>query len=201
MSKDDEKDGVKPEGDNPPAEPKQKNDDPLSVLSPEARKIFEETQAGLLSALQKERDANEQATKRAAALEKAAQESEKRRLKEQEDYKALYEQAEGELAELKPKAERLTTYEATLKETLDSAIAEIPENKRSLIPSEYSVDQQLKWISQNRLLLAKTAPVDLGAGNRGGDGSSSVNLTDEEKQIAARMGVKPEDYAKQKKKP
>ena len=139
--------------------------------------------------------------KRRAALEKQIEENQKKRLKEQEDYKALYEQAEGELAELKPKAERLTTYEATLKETLDAAVAEIPENKRTLIPSEYSVDQQLKWISQNRALLSKLSPVDQGAGVRGGGESKSVELTPEERQIAADYGMTAEEYAKYKDKP
>ena len=136
--------------------------------------------------------------KRRAALEKQIEENQKKRLKEQEDYKALYEQTEGELAELKPKAERLIAYEATLKETLEAAIAEIPEGRRTLIPSEYSVDQQLKWISQNRALLSKLSPVDQGAGVRGGGESKSVELTPEERQIAADYGMTAEEYAKYK---
>lgn len=138
------------------------------------------------------------AEKRIKALEKSIDEGNKKRLKEQEDYKALYEGAEGELAELKPKAERLAVYEATLKETLDAAVAEIPESKRSLIPSEYSVDQQLKWISQNRALLSKASPVDLGAGNRGGGESTVADLTPDELQIAKDYGMKPEEYARYK---
>ena len=138
------------------------------------------------------------AEKKTKALEKSLQDTEKKRLKEQEDYKALYEGAEGELADLKPKAERLAIYEATLKETLETAIAEIPESKRSLIPSEYSVDQQLKWISQNRALLSKASAVDQGAGNRGGGESTAADLTPDELQIARDWGMKPDEYAKYK---
>lgn len=140
----------------------------------------------------------QESIKQAQALQKKIEEDQKKRLKEQEDYKALYEQAEGELAELKPKAEQLTAYEATLKETLTAAIEEIPESKRSLIPSAYSVDQQLKWISQNRSLLSKASAIDQGAGSRGGGQGTSVELTPEERQIAADYGMTPEEYAKYK---
>lgn len=182
-------------------QPKPSSDDPLSVLSPEARKIFEETQGNLLSALQKEREANEQAQKRATALEKAAQDAEKNRLKDKEDYRKLYETAEGELAELKPKAERLTAYETILKKMLETSIAEIPEDKRGLVPSKLSIEDQLEWISANRALLGKAQPFDIGAGKQGGGKTKSVDLSPEELQIAKDYGMTAEEYAKYKDQP
>ena len=182
-----EENGVKP------------NTDPLSALSPEARKLFEETQAGLLSALKAEREASAQSAKRAEALEKAAQDAETRRLKESENYKELYEAAETKIASLTPQAERLGVYEQTLQETLDESILAIPEDKRSLIPDELTVDQKLKWINRNRAHLSKAQPMNVGAGVRGGgESSTTADLTHEEMQMARAFGVSPEEYAKNK---
>ena len=182
-----EENGVKP------------NTDPLSALSPEARKLFEETQAGLLSALKAEREASAQSAKRAEALEKAAQDAETRRLKESENYKELYEAAETKIASLTPQAEKLGAYEKTLKETLDAQIAAIPEDKRSLIPEELPIDAQLKWISRNRELLSKSQPMSVGAGIRGGGESGRrADLSIEELEMARAFGMTPEEYAKNK---
>jgi len=139
------------------------------------------------------------AMKRAEALEKAAQEAETKRLKESEDFKALYEKAEAELSTLKPQAEKLGAYEKTLKETLDAQIAAIPEDKRSLIPEELPIDAQLKWISRNRELLSKSQPMSVGAGIRGGGESGRrADLSIEELEMARAFGVSPEEYAKNK---
>ena len=187
--------GVKPT--DPPADPKP-NDDPLSALSPEARKVFEQVNSGLLSALEKEREANRDAQKRAAALEKAAQDAEKSRLKDKEDYKKLYEEAEKELATYKPKAEKLETYETIMKDNLAAQLAEIPEDRRSLVPSWASVEDQLKYIAQNRALLAKAQPFDIGAGKKGGGAQKTVELTPEELEVARNFGMKPDEYQKYK---
>jgi len=133
--------------------------------------------------------------KRLAAIEKASQEAETKRLKESEDYKALYEKTQAELSEVKPKAEKAESMEQALKEDLEAQIAAIPEDRRTLIPTELPVDAQLKWISRNRPLLSKAAPFDIGAGKQGGEGKS-VELTAEQQEQAKKLGVKPEDYAK-----
>jgi len=133
--------------------------------------------------------------KRLAAIEKANQEAETKRLKESEDYKALYEKTQAELSEVKPRAEKAESMEQALKEDLEAQIAAIPEDRRTLIPTELPVDAQLKWISRNRPLLSKAAPFDIGAGKQGGEGKS-VELTAEQREIAQKLGLKPEDYAK-----
>jgi hypothetical protein len=190
---DETKEGVKPDLNI-------KNDDPLSVLSPEAQKLFKEVNAGLLSALDKEREARSLAEKQAKTLAQTAQEAEKSRLKAMEDYKQLYEKAEGELSELRPKAETLTAYEAVLKKTLESAIAEIPEDRRSLIPVKMSIQDQLEWISTNRALLSKAQSFDIGAGHRGGSSPETDDLSQEEIQTAQKFGLSSADYVKYKKK-
>lgn len=139
--------------------------------------------------------------KRLAAMEKAHNEAETKRLKEQEDFKTLYEKAAAELADAKPKAEKLDAFEATLKDALSSAIEEIPPERRGLIPEELSTEAQLRWISKNRVLLAKAQPFDIGAGRKGGDAPKAEELSEEEKAFALRTGVSFEDYAKNKKKP
>ena len=139
------------------------------------------------------------ATKRAEALEKAAQDAETKRLKESDDFKALYEKSEAELSSLRPQAEKLGVYEKTLQETLDESILAIPEDKRSLIPEELTVDQKLKWINRNRAHLSKAQPMNVGAGVRGGgESSTTADLTHEEMQMARAFGVSPEEYAKNK---
>jgi ribonucleoside-triphosphate reductase len=138
------------------------------------------------------------AEKRIKALEKSIEDGQKKRLKEQEDYKALYETTEGELAELKPKAERAETLEAVLQETLEAEMKSIPQDKLSLIPDELSTDAKLRYISKNRALLSKASPLDQGAGNRGGGESTVADLTPDELQVARDWGMKPEEYAKYK---
>jgi len=138
------------------------------------------------------------AEKRYRALEKAAQEAEEKRLKEAEDYKALYEQAQARIAELQPKAESAETAHATLKEVLAAQIETIPENRRSLVPEALSTEQQLAWIAKNRSLLAKAQPFNIGAGAKGGSGENVVDLSNEDLAIAKKIGMSTEDYAKYK---
>ena len=176
-------------------------DDPLAGLSPEAQAIFKETQAGLLSALQKERDANKSALERLSAIEKEGQERLEKQLQEQGKYKELAEERAKALAEMQPKADQLEAAQATLKLVLNAQIEQIPEDKRSLIPSKLSTEDQLEWISQNRALLSKSKPFDIGAGKQGGTGNEGDTLTAEELEYCKKMNVKPEDYAKAKKKP
>jgi hypothetical protein len=139
--------------------------------------------------------------KRLAAQEKAGQEAETKRLKEAEDYKALYEKTAAELSDAKPKAEKLEAYETTLKETLASAVEEIPADRRGLIPDELSTEAQLRWISRNRALLSKSPTFDIGAGKKGGGAQKSVELTQDELDVARNFGMNPDDYARYKDKP
>jgi len=189
-------DKVDPKGVKPTTE----NDDPLSGLTPEARKIFEETNAGLLSALQKERDANKNAVARLATIEKENQERLEKQLTEQGKYKELAEERAKALAEMQPKADQLEAAQATLKLVLAAQIENIPESKRSLVPSKLSTEDQLEWISQNAGLLSKSPSIDQGSGKLGGTQDATVDLTPEQREIAKKMNVKPEDYAKNLKK-
>lgn len=115
--------------------------------------------------------------KRADALEKANKESADAQLKEKEDFKTLYEQAQGTITELKPKAEIVDQAEETLKEVLTSQVEQIPEDRRQLIPTELSTKKQLDWISKNRALLLKPSATDIGAGKKGGSEDTKTKIT------------------------
>ena len=185
----------------PGVKPPTNGDDPLAGLSPEAQAIFKETQAGLLSALQKERDANKQAADRLATIEKENQDRLETQLKEQGKYKELAEERAKALAEMQPKADQLEAAQATLKQVLAAQIEQIPEDKRSLVPDKLSTEDQLEWISQNRALLSKKTPFNIGAGQQGGTDNGGDSLTAEELAMCKKMNVSPADYAKQKKVP
>lgn len=136
------------------------------------------------------------AEKRLKALEKSAQDAETARLKESEDYKALYEKEQAKVLELQPKADGADSAHATLKEVLEAQIEAIPENKRSLVPDALSTEQQLAWIARNREQLGKSAQFDIGAGEKGGTGDKSVTLSQEDAAMAKKMGMSHEEYAK-----
>ena len=170
--------------------------DPLDALSPEAKKIFEETNAGLLSALKKEREANKAAADRLATIEKENQAQLEKQLVEQGKYKELAEERARALAELQPKADKLDSAEATLQLVLDGQILQIPEDKRKLIPDYGTVEDRLNYIAANGDLLRKAEAFDIGASSRGGKSDKkSVVLTDEQKQMAKKLDISNEDYA------
>ena len=170
--------------------------DPLDALSPEAKKIFEETNAGLLSALKKEREANKAAADRLATIEKENQTQLEKQLVEQGKYKELAEERARALAELQPKADKLDSAEATLQLVLDGQILQIPEDKRKLIPEYGTVEDRLNYIAANGDLLRKAEAFDYGASSRGGKSDKkSVVLTDEQKQMAKKLDISNEDYA------
>lgn len=132
------------------------------------------------------------------AAEKVNRESEEKRLKEQNDWKALYEKAQNDLAELKPKADIAEESEKTLRSVLKTEIESLPEHLRKMVPSDLSVQKQLNWLSENKPLLLKAKPFDIGAGRQGGGAPETADLTPEEIRVAQSFGMTPEDYAKNK---
>lgn len=184
------KDGVKPES--------KTVDELLANLSPETRKVFEDTQKGLLSALQKEREAHDTEAKKAQALEKAQQEAERKRLEEDQKYKELYEKTQAELSTLKPKAEQVDAAEKTMSDILAAQIEELPEDFRDVVPDGLSTKQKLDWLAKNKSKFMKAEPFDIGAGKRGNRPDKKTELSAEERQIAADFGMTEEEYAKHK---
>lgn len=142
---------------------------------------------------------NEENKKLQARLDALETESQKRletQLAEQGKYKELAEERAQKLAEAQAKADQLEATQAVLSNYLKSQIEEIPEDNRSLIPDTLPVEQQLDWIARNRSKLIKPAAPNIGAGQRGGSGEQTVNLTAEEMEISKRFKMSPEEYAK-----
>lgn len=136
------------------------------------------------------------ATKKADALEKAQQETERKRLEEANEYKKLYETTQAELSNLKPKAEQVDTYEKTLTSILESQIADLPEDFRDVVPDGLTTQAKLDWLAKNKSKFMKAEPFDIGAGKTGAKPNKKVDLTPEQKEMARQYGVSEEDYAK-----
>lgn len=135
---------------------------------------------------------------RADALEKAAQDAEKKQLEEAQNFKALYEKAQAEITGLKPKADALTDMEKSLNAVLESQVKELPEQFRDIVPDGLNVQQKLDWLSKNKSKFAKPDAFDIGAGAKGGKkpDDKATELTEEEKVAAQALGMTPADYAK-----
>lgn len=171
-------------------------DELLASLSPEAKKVFEQTQSGLLSALQKERDAHSEASKKADALEKAQQEAERQRLENSQEFEKLYQSTLTELTNLKPKAEQVDSYEKTLQEILAAQVEDLPDDFKDIVPDGLSTKAKLDWLAKNKSKFMKAEPYDIGAGKRGTKPDKKSELTAEELQAAKHFGMSPEEYAK-----
>jgi len=147
------------------------------------------------SEVNEEKKALEKKLKDKEDAEKAETE---KRLAEQNNFKELYEKRGKEVADLTPKAAQVESMEKTLQELLAVEIAEIPEGKRSLVPAELTVQQQLNWIGKNKAILKAPGSFDIGAGKLGADGKQAAALEQGEVDAASSFGMNPEEYAKYK---
>lgn len=146
--------------------------------------------------VQKQHDAEA----RASALEKAAQDAERKQLEEANNFKVLYEKAQAEITGLKPKAESLTEMEKTLNAVLESQVKELPEQFQDIVPDGLNVQQKLDWLSKNKGKFMKPEAFDIGAGAKGGKkpDEKAAELTEEEKVAAQSIGMTVDEYKKYK---
>ena len=135
---------------------------------------------------------------RLATVEKEQASQLEKQLVEQGKHKELAEERAKKIAELQPKADQVDAYEKSLVGVLEAQTEDIPEQMRDLIPSEYTTQQKLDWIAQNRSKLMKPLPPDLKAGKRGGEENGSADLNSEELAMASTAGMTAEEYAKYK---
>ena len=82
----------------------------------------------------------------------------------------------------------IPAYEETLTKVLAAQVAELPEDKRGLVPDALTTQQKLDWIAKNAAILKAPAPFDIGAGSRGGS-QKPVNITAEQHEMAVRFGM------------
>lgn len=133
---------------------------------------------------------------RADALELAAQNAEKKRLEEAQDFKALYEKAQAEITGLKPKADALTEMEKSLTSVLEAQVKELPEQFRDIVPDGLSVQAKLEWLSKHKNAFMKPDAFDIGAGAKGAKkpDEKATELSAEEKEAAKYLGMSDADY-------
>jgi len=144
--------------------------------------------------VQKQHDAEA----RANALEKAAQDAERKQLEESNNFKALYEKSQADITSLKPKADALAEMEKTLNAVLETQVKELPEQFRDIVPDALNVQQKLDWLSRNKSRFLKPESFDIGAGAKGAKkpDDKAAELSAEEKVAAQSLGMTTEDYLK-----
>lgn len=102
---------------------------------------------------------------------------------------------QDELGRIKPKYDALIE---SIDERNDARVKQIPEGKRSLVPTGYSPETLATWLDANwgQLTTRAVPDIDAGAGGGGGKGKAPA-LTAEQKETADAFGMTPEEYAKQ----
>ncbi len=85
--------------------------------------------------------------------QKAEEKQKQKELEEQGKYQELLAEKDKELEVAGKSKEKLTQYEETLGEILESELEKIPEDKKALIPEELPIVAKLKYIAKNRTLL------------------------------------------------
>ena len=119
------------------------------------------------------------------------------------EFERLYNDTATEVARLKPYEERATLYEKIIRDSNEERIKNIPDSNKKLVEPLLKVltpDALQTYLNLNPELFVKPdAPrYDAGAGGSGGSSSAAPKLTQEELDLAKRMGMKPEDYLKAK---
>ncbi len=185
----------KPEGDNPPpptvppAEPPKTDPPATDPNKPgDPPKLF--TQADL-DRIVKDRldDEKKRAQKRIDDEKRAVDEA---RMKEQGEYKTLFEQKEAELAELRPMGDLAKNLAKRMNATIDAEIGEWPEKVRVLDPGAKNLEARLDWLEKARPLVEdlRRAPVPpvVKAGPGPGEATNGkVEITDAQRQEQAKQ--------------
>jgi len=162
----------------------------------------EETQE-LIRKLRNEAKQNRLAAEAAAAKllekQKADEEREEQWLKEQGDFKALYEKQMADLEKLKVEASTATTYQSAFKASLDARIAAIPEGMRSLVPEGLDPLKLSEWLDKNAALLSnrKAPNLDAGAGGSAA-GVPHLEPTADDIEQARKFRMSLDDWMKMK---
>jgi hypothetical protein len=176
-----------PEGDKKVEAPKTL-EEAVAILTAQAESI-----AKLEGALKETTKESIERKEKIRAAEKEKADAEQKRLAEEGKFKELVDQ-------YKPKAERADALETALKGYLDLEMADIPEEKRSLIPTG-PVETQLTWLKNAKVQglfgEPKKAPLNSEQGKKG-DGNTPEFLTyaPNDKRLET---LSAEDYSRWKK--
>lgn len=177
--------GTPPEGDGKPIETRAHTPEETDKL---IRKLREENKARRLEA----------ETLAAELMDRKQKEAELEQewLKEQGEYKTLYEKQAAEAQALKQQAEKAAAFEKAFQDNLNARIAQIPEGMRSMVPEGLDPIKLSEYLDKNAAFFqARKAPnLDAGAGSAAST-AKPVQLTAEEMEIARQMRMTPEMYA------
>lgn len=147
------------------------------------------------------REENKQRRKAVEDAEKERTRIETERLQEQGKFKELFEGANKELEPLKQAAERATVLEAAITAHNEKRITRIPENMRTVVPSDYTPEKLSEWLDKNEAILAKPTAPQTDAGAQGTPANSLPKLTPEEQTMARALKMSDEEYVKYKRQP
>lgn len=161
-------------------------DDWLSRLPSEAqaeiKELRKEAKERRLQ-LKQEREQNEQRTRSM--------------LEEQGKFKELYEKSSADLSALKTKADRAEELEELIRGMVEQRINALPPTYRTLVPEFGDAMQTFRWLEANAKVLAPPRAPEMDAGQRGAGGGAEP-LSAEELEMARRMRLTPEAFAKAK---
>lgn len=112
--------------------------------------------------------------------------------KAQGNYKDLYEAEVQKIAELQAQADKAKEYEAQIVASNEARIGQLPDIWKDTVP-ELPPHQLSTWL--DRFLPKATTPSapNIGAGTSTG-GTGDPKITDDEKAMASRFGMTPEEY-------
>jgi len=117
----------------------------------------------------------------------------KKALEEQGEYKALYEELK---AEHDSAAEKLDAYQQKVKGAVEKRLESLPESISTLL-SGLEPAEALAWLEAHADEYQPTPRAPQMNAGVTGDRPDSVNLTNEQLQIAQKMGISPEKFAEQ----
>lgn len=109
-------------------------------------------------------------------------------------------ETESQITSLRQFEDRAKGLEALIRKSNEQRIAAIPEAMRSLVPVDaMSPEQVAAWLDKNAAVLSKPIAPELDGGAGGAGGGKTVQLSEQEKMIARRVGMTDEEYVNAKK--
>lgn len=125
----------------------------------------------------------------------------KKKLADEGKFQDLLKEREQELESFRPYKDEAEALRQVIQAGNEKLIAQIPEDRRSIVPDLTPVKLR-EWLDTNLSLLTRQAAPDFdagaGAGSGKGNGSAPVQLTDAEKQMARSANMSDEQYAEYK---
>lgn len=120
-----------------------------------------------------------------------------KRLKEQNEWKQLYEQANAELEEAKTKVSDFDAMNSSIEEIYQNSIKDLSEEAVAMIPEQLTTQQKLQWVTAHKTKLQRKPMPNVSADGRSDNsgGGGDYGLTPDEIAAARRFGMSLKDYA------